>query len=141
MHLILKIGISRNTECVNTVGFPKLGHIYEIRGYSITVHDILFPDGITDSSKSQLSLLLHSEFNADAWFYIILKIAEGLEYIHQKHIVHRDLKTDNIAMYEQSKKVIPVKIDFGKSEYESVTKIYNLTEKEKQEYKRNHGHI
>ena len=26
MHLILKIGISRNTECVNTVGFPKLGH-------------------------------------------------------------------------------------------------------------------
>ena len=28
MHLILKIGISRNTECVNTVGFPKLGHIY-----------------------------------------------------------------------------------------------------------------
>ena len=28
MHLILKIGISRDTECVNTVGFPKLGHIY-----------------------------------------------------------------------------------------------------------------
>ena len=28
MHLILKIGISRNTECVNTVGFPKLGHKY-----------------------------------------------------------------------------------------------------------------
>ena len=44
-------------------------------------------------------------------------------------------------MYEQSKKIIPVKIDFGKSEYESVTKIYNLTEKEKQEYKSNHRHI
>ena len=28
MHLILKIGISRNTECVHTVGFPKLGHKY-----------------------------------------------------------------------------------------------------------------
>ena len=27
MHLILKIGISRDTECVNTVSFPKLGHI------------------------------------------------------------------------------------------------------------------
>ena len=27
MHLILQIGISRDTECVNTVGFPKLGHI------------------------------------------------------------------------------------------------------------------
>ena len=28
MHLILQIGISRDTECVNTVGFPKSGHIY-----------------------------------------------------------------------------------------------------------------
>ena len=27
MHLILKIGISRDAECVNTVSFPKLGHI------------------------------------------------------------------------------------------------------------------
>ena len=27
MHLIIKIGISQDTECVNTVGFPKLGHI------------------------------------------------------------------------------------------------------------------
>ena len=28
MHLILQIGISQDTECVNTVGFPKSGHIY-----------------------------------------------------------------------------------------------------------------
>ena len=28
MHLILKIGISQDTECINMVGFPKLGHIY-----------------------------------------------------------------------------------------------------------------
>ena len=27
MHLILQISISRDTECVNTVGFQKLGHI------------------------------------------------------------------------------------------------------------------
>ena len=35
MHLILKIGISRDTECVNTVGFPKLGHIY-VTGFAKT---------------------------------------------------------------------------------------------------------
>ena len=29
MHLILKIGISQDTECFNMVGFPKLGHIFE----------------------------------------------------------------------------------------------------------------
>ena len=28
MHLILQVGISRDTECVDMVGFPKSGHIY-----------------------------------------------------------------------------------------------------------------
>ena len=28
MHLILQIGISRVTECVHKVGFPKSGHIW-----------------------------------------------------------------------------------------------------------------
>ena len=43
MHSILKIGISRNTECVNTVGFPKLGHIYLLLSASyITVYSIKF---------------------------------------------------------------------------------------------------
>ena len=38
MHLILKIGISRDTECVNTVGFPKLGHIYQWMHSKLTGH-------------------------------------------------------------------------------------------------------
>ena len=32
------------------------------------------------------------------WFEITSHIAKGIEYLHQKHIVHRDLKTDNIAI-------------------------------------------
>ena len=39
MHLILKIGISRDTECVNTVGFPKLGHIWISSTNTNTVND------------------------------------------------------------------------------------------------------
>ena len=31
MYLILQIGISRDTECVNTVGFPKSGYIRNAR--------------------------------------------------------------------------------------------------------------
>ena len=36
MHLILQIGISQDTECVNTVGFPKLGHIFVLLIFTIT---------------------------------------------------------------------------------------------------------
>ena len=38
MHLILKIGISRDTECVNTVGFPKLGHILSLKYSNNYIH-------------------------------------------------------------------------------------------------------
>ena len=69
----------------------------------------------------QLAKLVHSEFDIQVWFHITLQIAEGLEYIHQKNIIHRDLKTDNITMYEQNKN-IP---DFGKSDYGNATKKYN----------------
>ena len=41
MHLILKIGISRNTECVNTVGFPKLGHIFKNKSYNCAYYVFL----------------------------------------------------------------------------------------------------
>lgn len=75
------------------------------------------------------------------WFCITLQIAEGLEYIHRKNIVHRDLKTDNIAMYEQNKKIVPVIVDFGKSEFLSNTKKYSLTEEAKKEYRVFHKHI
>ena len=74
-------------------------NLYEVRGYSITIHNILFPDSITNSSKMQLAQLVHSEFDIQVWFHITLQIAEGLEYIHQKNIIHHDLKTDNIIMY------------------------------------------
>ena len=35
MHLILQIGISRDTECISTVSFPKSGHNFIINMHTI----------------------------------------------------------------------------------------------------------
>ena len=45
---------------------------------------------------------------------ILLQIARGLNYIHNRHIVHFDIKTDNVFLLQDDKGVYQAKImDFG----------------------------
>jgi serine/threonine protein kinase len=48
--------------------------------------------------------------------YIIRQILLGLDYIHQKHIVHCDLKLSNIIYKKENDLIIKI-IDFGSSQY------------------------
>ena len=45
--------------------------------------------------------------------FIVKKIAEGLKYLHNKGIVHRDIKAENILMSDKSDEAIPTIADFG----------------------------
>ena len=70
------------------------------------------------------------------------KIMDGLQYIHNNGLLHRDLKTDNVVFYVQSgTTLLPVKVDFGKCEFAINSTKYTLTEAEKEEYRRKHKHI
>lgn len=55
---------------------------------------------------------------------LVMQLLRGLEYIHEKGIVHRDLKCENIVIHKGSLKII----DFGTSRF-----IKDITNKE-------HGH-
>lgn len=69
-------------------------------------------------------------------------ICEGLAYIHSKSIIHRDLKANNVVLYNmQGGNLKPAIIDFGKSLKVPTTIKYNLTDSEKKQYWTQHKHI
>ena len=67
--------------------------------------------------KRKTKLSLCCEIGIKIWFIIIWHIAEGIDYFHQKGIVHCNLKIDNVVLYEQKKNLMSVIINFGKSDF------------------------
>lgn len=56
---------------------------------------------------------------------IMINLLEGIGYLHEKGIMHRDLKLENIMVKKEESRngrVIPVIVDFGLAEYCSSTK-------------------
>lgn len=47
------------------------------------------------------------------WLRIMKELAEALAFIHSKNIVHQDIKSDNVILYDNNKVIQCVLIDFG----------------------------
>ena len=82
-------------------------------------------------TKESISMVTESCEGGDLWTYmmnrnivtfnenrlreIVRRIAEGLEYIHSKGIVHHNLKLENILMSDNTDQAIPVICDFSQA--------------------------
>lgn len=64
--------------------------------------------------KGQLCSLLKSpvDISSETWISYAMQIADGMNYLHKNKVIHRDLKSPNILLTENSTLKI---VDFGTS--------------------------
>ena len=68
--------------------FYLITNLYTVKGHALTIHDLVFPSQITDSDKKEITLSLCGDISSTTWFQIMKKIAQGIEYLHHKGIIH-----------------------------------------------------
>lgn len=104
--------------------------------------------GSNDNTPSTLQYLLDNDVNEfdvtkdhEQWLLVISQLADAINYLHQKEILHDDIKCDNILLVVCSRLCCPILIDFGKACLMNKAKRKVLTLEEQQKYFKHHSHI
>ena len=134
-HICFLIGIQTTKE-----PFQLITSLYCIEGVSITVYDT-FSVVNTIGIKKQVVASIRPSLTLSMWLVLLKNVAEALEFIHSKGIVHRDLKSDNVVIAKLGETIQGILIDFGKSNYVNKVSRYRLTDNEKKQYRQDHKHI
>ena len=78
----------------------------------------------------------------ESWLHIITQLCDSLCYLHDKTIIHNDIKNDKVVIVRGSSSFFsPVLIDFGKACFISEARKKRLLQEEKDRYYKEHFHI
>lgn len=96
-------------KLLHQLTFPSISHLYSVIATPVEYAHVFEDIG----GISLFELLLRRTFTISEILYIALRIAETLDYLHRKQIIHADLNPKNI-IYNTTTKEIQL-IDFGYS--------------------------
>ena len=79
------------------------------------------------------------------WLNNVIHLCDALKHVHEKGILHNDIiKADNIVLVKEENIQMPYSptlVDFGKSKHMSDVQKKNLSDTEKEIYRKRHFHI
>ena len=88
--IINEIGVMR--MCDENAGILKVLEAYDFKS-RLWIFVELMDDALTSYVQT-----LYESYSEDVVRYVLKKSLEGLDFLHQKHIIHRDIKSDNLLM-------------------------------------------
>ena len=92
-HTCFLMGIQTTKE-----PYQLITVFYSIDGVSLSVYDTFRSADLSDV-KSRVLESVHPSLTLQVWLTIMKNLSEALAFIHDKSIVHRDLKSDNVILY------------------------------------------
>lgn len=105
---ILEIEMLKQIKHPNLVKYNDSGNaIIDSHKYAYVVLDFVSGETLADRMKRENTL---NPYEAKS---IILSVLNGLNYLHNKHIIHNDITNQNIMLDLSGKIAIPKIIDFG----------------------------
>ncbi len=91
----------------NIIGIPKIYEYGKIEGFNILVMELL-GKSLNDLFQSQ-----HRKFSLKTVCTLGIDMLKIIQHVHERKLIHRDIKPDNYMMGRESLKDILYLIDFG----------------------------
>ena len=98
----------------------------------------------TNSSSITVHSVLHGNtlpLSADEWKKIINGVILATDYLHNKSILHNDVKANNVVIQKVSSEIKSILIDLGKGCFLPHGKTYHMNDPKRREHKKKYPHI
>ena len=99
---------------LNHPNIVRLIHVYDIIDQTFLFTEYLNYQDLLNLINSKRNIRLEENEARDCFY----QVTQGLKYLHQLNICHRDIKCDNIFVHKENDKVICKIGDFGLAAYD-----------------------